>query len=116
MYQKSQREDDLFSGTKQKKDKKKDKQKDKDTPSTLPVATGVHQCHYDHSQQIMLVASSLEIVTFPASGNVQYRTNFLYNLHKETLPYTVQFPPVVVTCLYIFCKRQFRKCPFFFKW
>ena len=61
MYLKSRREDDLFSGTKQKKDKKKDKQKDKDTPSTLPVATGVHQCHYDHSQLFMLVASSLEI-------------------------------------------------------
>lgn len=51
-------------------------------------------------------------MTFPVLGNVQYWANFLYNLRKETLPYTVQFPSVVVTCLYIFCKRQFRKCPF----
>lgn len=58
MYHKSEREDDLFSGTRQKKDKKKHKQKEKDTPPTLPDATGVHRCRYDHSQQLMLVVMS----------------------------------------------------------
>lgn len=55
MYKKSEREDELFPGTKQKKDKKKHKPEDRNTPSTLPVATGVHRCQYDHSQQFMLV-------------------------------------------------------------
>ena len=57
MYHKSKREDELFSGTKQKKDKKK-QQKDKDTPSTLPDATSVHRCLFDHSQRFMLVVMS----------------------------------------------------------
>ena len=45
-------------------------------------------------------------MTFPVLGNVQYWANFLYNLHKETLPYTVQFPSVVVTCLYTFSVKD----------
>ena len=67
MYQKSKREDDLFSGTKQKKDKKKHKQKEKNTPPTLPDPTGVHRCQYDHSQQLMLVVMS---------------RNYTYTLHN----------------------------------
>ena len=56
MDPKPQKEDELFPGTqKHTKDKKKQDQKEKDVSPTLPDATDVHRCQYDHSQQFKLV-------------------------------------------------------------
>ena len=59
MYRKPQKGSELFPGTqKQTKDKKKQNQKEKDIPPTLPDATDVYRCQYDHAQQFTLVVIS----------------------------------------------------------
>ena len=47
-------------------------------------------------------------VMFPVSGNVQYRAKFpiQFPSHQEILPYTVQFPSVVLTCPFTFSMQD----------
>ena len=65
MSENPEKEDDLFSGTQKPSSKYKKKQTNKNRGipcTTLPDATGVYRCKYDHSQHSKLVVKHFAYV------------------------------------------------------